>query len=334
MSGGSRALVSVQSLEKRFLVRGAGLGHRREYVHAVDGVDLDIAEGETLGLVGESGCGKTTLGRILAWLHAPDAGTVTFLGKDLSQLGRREGRAVRKEVQIVFQDPASSLNPRMRISEIIGDGLEIYKMGSPRERAQRVEELLSWVGLDAEMAKRYPHQCSGGQRQRVAIARALAVEPRFIVADEAVSALDVSVQAQVLNLLLDLKASLGLTYLFIGHNVGVVAYISDRIAVMYLGKIVEVVDKKDFLTQPLHPYTVALLSAVPGKFTRGLSTRVVLPGDPASPTSPPSGCRFRTRCPIAKEVCEAVEPPLKEETPGHLVACHFPGWKPGGEGLR
>lgn len=319
-------LVEGTNLRKYFVRQGSA--SKRRQIHAVDDVSLAIAKGEILGLVGESGCGKTTLGRLLAWITEPDGGEVRFGGSGLRGLRGKARRATRRGMQMVFQDPVSSLNPRLRVGDIVGDGLEIYHLRPRSERAGRVEELLSSVGLDPEIAQRFPHECSGGQRQRVAIARALAVEPRFVVADEAVAALDASVQAQVLNLMLELRRTLGLTYLFIGHNIDVVAYMSDRIAVMYLGKIIEVLRKEDFPTEVLHPYTVALLSSVPGEALGKKRARVILAGEPGDPGAPPPGCRFHPRCPIAQPVCAEVEPPLAENGTPHAVACHFPGWKP------
>jgi oligopeptide/dipeptide ABC transporter ATP-binding protein len=293
-------------------------------------VSLEVRPGETLGLVGESGCGKSTLGRLLLRLIEPTSGDVRFAGHSLLALGARDLRALRRQMQIVFQDPYGSLNPRMRVGTIVGEGLAIHRLGTRSERRGRVRELLDMVGLPPEAASRYPHEFSGGQRQRIGIARALAVRPRFIVADEAVSALDVSIQAQILNLLQDLRAKLGLTMLFIAHDLRIVEHVSDRVAIMYLGRIVELASTAEIYSNPRHPYTRALLAAVPVPDPRQRNSRMshgrlVLGGDVPSPISPPSGCAFHPRCPHAEDVCRRVVPPLEAGRGGHAVACHvFP----------
>jgi oligopeptide/dipeptide ABC transporter ATP-binding protein len=314
-------LVEVRDLVKHYAgERGwFGLGRPRSPVRAVDGVSFTIAAGKTLGLVGESGSGKTTVGRTLLRLQEPTRGTVVFDGNDVFALGAGPLRALRRKMQIVFQDPYSSLNPRMTVAETLREPLEIHGL------AGEVSALLDEVGLDAEFAKRYPHELSGGQRQRVGIARALSVAPQFIVCDEPVSALDVSVQAQVLNLLADLQARRRLTYLFIAHDLAVVRHIADDVAVMYLGKIVERAPAAEIYAQPRHPYTRALLSAVPEPNPRAAKQRIVLPGDIPSPAHPPPGCHFHPRCPhpLKSERCRTEPPPLREITPGHVAACHY-----------
>ena len=321
-SGERDELVRVRALVKHFPLEGSA-----DVVRAVDGVTFEILAGETLGLVGESGCGKSTVGRCLLRLIEPTTGEIKFEGKDVLATSGRSLRAIRREMQIIFQDPYASLNPRLRVRDIISEPLVIHGIGNREERRERVAELLQRVGLDPDYMNRYPHEFSGGQRQRLGIARALALNPKLIVADEPVSALDVSVQAQVVNLLQDLQSELGLTYLFISHGLAVVEHISTRVAVMYLGRIVEVADAAELYAQPLHPYTKALLSAIPVPDPKHKRERIVLEGDVPTPINPPSGCRFRTRCPIAIPECAQIDPDLREVSPGHTVACiRVPGW--------
>jgi oligopeptide transport system ATP-binding protein len=308
-------LLSVRDLTMHFPVRGRGVLSRGkgDVVHAVDGVSLAVGRGETLGLVGESGCGKSTLGRAILQLHRPTAGSVAFEGTELTRLGKAQLRPFRRKMQIVFQDPYASLDPRATLGKTIGEPLIVHGLGGPRERRRRIEELLALVGLNPRFINRYPHEFSGGQRQRIGIARALAVEPSFLVCDEPISALDVSIQAQIVNLFADLQARLGLAYLFIAHDLRVVRHISDRIAVMYLGKIVELGESKTLYGEAAHPYTRALLSAVPlaDPAAEARRRRILLAGEVPSPVNPPSGCRFRTRCPLAIDRCAQEEPALR-----------------------
>ncbi|MBX3075980.1 dipeptide ABC transporter ATP-binding protein [Candidatus Obscuribacterales bacterium] len=319
-----KELVKISGLKKHFPIRKGFFNRQVGAVRALDGIDLTIREGETLGLVGESGCGKSTLGRVVLRLLPATAGSVTFEGRNVLAASEKEMKAFRRDMQIVFQNPYASLDPRMTIRQIVQEPLEVHQTASGSDLRDRVLNLLDLVGLAKEMADRYPHEFSGGQRQRVGIARALALRPKLIVADEPVSALDVSVQAQILNLLIQLKSEFKLTYLFIAHNLDVVRYISDRIAVMYLGRIVELGECDEVYNQPLHPYSKALISAAPvpdPDFDR--SNRMLLPGDLPSPANPPSGCRFHTRCPMARDKCKVDDPALREITPSHFSACHF-----------
>jgi oligopeptide transport system ATP-binding protein len=323
----AQPLLSVRNLVKRFPVRGGILRRVVDQVHAVDGVGFDLAPGETLGLVGESGCGKSTTGRCILRLIEPTSGEVRFEGRDVRALGGNDLAAIRRDMQIIFQDPFASLNPRMTVGSIIGEALEIHRLAKTRrEREAKVAELLETVGLRPDHMSRFPHEFSGGQRQRIGIARALAVSPKLIICDEPVSALDVSIQAQVINLLEDLQEKFGLSYLFIAHDLSVVEHISDRVAVMYLGRIVEIAASRDLYAEPLHPYTEALLSAVPIPDPTLKRERIRLQGDLPSPMNPPSGCHFHTRCPIAERgLCDVAVPEFREARPGHWVACHKRG---------
>jgi oligopeptide transport system ATP-binding protein len=312
----TKDLLSVRNLVKYFPIEGSD-----EVLKAVDGVTFEIKAGETLGLVGESGCGKSTVGRCILRLYEPTSGQIFFEGREITYAPNDELRRIRREMQIIFQDPYSSLNPRLNILSIVGEPLKIHGVGDKRERRERVADLLQKVGLDPAYITRYPHEFSGGQRQRIGIARALALNPKLIVCDEPVSALDVSVQAQVVNLLQDLQDEFGLTYLFISHGLAVVEHISNRVAVMYLGKIVEVANAAELYANPLHPYTKALLSAIPIPDPKQKRDRIVLTGDVPTPINPPSGCRFRTRCPWAIDDCAKVVPELREISPGHTAAC-------------
>jgi oligopeptide transport system ATP-binding protein len=323
ISNDKHELVRVRGLVKHFPVEGS-----LDVLRAVDGVSFEIFRGETLGLVGESGCGKSTAGRCLLRLIEPTKGEIAFDGRDVTTMGKRDLRELRREMQIIFQDPQASLNPRMKIGDIIAEPLVIHKIGTKPERRERVAELLRRVKLDPGYAIRYPHEFSGGQLQRIGVARALALNPKLIVADEPVSALDVSVQAQVVNLLQDLQKELGLTYLFISHGLAVVEHISTRVAVMYLGRIVEVANAVDLYKNPLHPYTQALLSAIPVPDPKAERDRIILKGDVPTARNPPSGCRFRTRCPLAIDECARIDPELRELSPGHSVACiRVEGWE-------
>jgi oligopeptide transport system ATP-binding protein len=319
------SLVEIRDLKKHFPVSDGLFSSNKGAVKAVDGVNLDVNEGETLGLVGESGCGKSTLGRTILRLIEPTGGEVKFQGKNLLGMSPRELRDMRREMQIIFQDPYASLNPRMRVGDIVGEGLEIHKLAKGKAKRDRVMELLHQVGLREDHYGRYPHEFSGGQRQRIGIARALAVSPRFIVCDEPVSSLDVSIQAQIINLLQELQEKLRLTYLFISHDLRVVEHISHRVAIMYLGKVVEIADSETIYRDAKHPYTRALLSAVPMPDTDRKKERVVLEGDVPSPVNPPSGCTFHPRCAYREALCSQTEPPLDFSPGGHGVACHVFG---------
>ncbi len=322
----SEVILRVDKLVKHFpIMRGIIVQRQVGAVHAVDGVSFDIYKGETLGLVGESGCGKSTTGRTILQLYRPTSGSVLFDGIDLVKQKGENLRHMRRRMQMIFQDPYASLNPRMTVGEIIGEPLIIHGVAKGKDAQARVEHLLELVGLNPAYTNRYPHEFSGGQRQRIGVARALALEPALIICDEPISALDVSIQAQVVNLLEDLQAQMGLTYLFIAHDLSMVRHISDRVAVMYLGKVVELATRDDLYNHPLHPYSQALLSAVPipDPVVEAKRKRIILTGDVPSPINPPSGCRFRTRCPLAAEICKEKEPEWREAQPHHWVACHM-----------
>lgn len=320
----SMSLVKITNLKKHFPIRSGFFNRETGSIKALDGIDLEVKEGETLGLVGESGCGKSTLGRVLLKLLPASSGKVEFMGRDLSILSQAQMKDLRKDIQVVFQNPYASLDPRMTIRDILSEPFQVHGIASGIELDKKVEELISLVGLSIAMLDRYPHEFSGGQRQRVGIARALALRPRLIVADEPVSALDVSVQAQILNLLLNLKKEFNLTYVFIAHNLDVVRYISDRVAVMYLGRVVEIGDCQSVYNKPLHPYSKALISAAPVPDPEFVNEdRIILAGDLPSPANPPAGCRFNTRCPMVQERCRIDDPMLREIEPGHFSACHF-----------
>jgi len=317
-------LVQVQDLKMHFpITQGIIIQRKAGAIKAVDGVSFGIVQGETLGLVGESGCGKSTTGRAILQLYEPTAGKVTFDGQELTQLKGEPLRKMRRRMQMIFQDPYASLNPRMTVGDIVGEPLVVHNIAKGKERRERVQELLRVVGLNPYFVNRYPHEFSGGQRQRIGVARALAVNPDFIVCDEPISALDVSIQAQIINLLEDLQAEFNLTYLFIAHDLSVVRHISDRIAVMYLGKIVELTDRYRLYNEPMHPYTQALLSAVPipDPMVEEKRQRVILEGDVPSPANPPKGCNFSTRCPVVMDICKEQEPEFKDVGDGHWVAC-------------
>jgi oligopeptide transport system ATP-binding protein len=337
-SNGAGAMLEVQQLVKHFPIKSGVLIDRQVgAVRAVDDVSFSVAKGETLGLVGESGCGKSTLARTILQLLKPTSGSVKFQGEELVGLSRKQMRPVRREIQMIFQDPYASLNPRKRISQIVGDPMKFHGLADGKELKKEIDGLLERVGLGADHANRYPHEFSGGQRQRIGIARALALKPKLIVADEPVSALDVSIQAQIINLMEDLQDEFDLTYIFVAHDLGVVRHVSDRIAVMYLGKIVEIGNADDVYANPVHPYTEALLSAVPIPDPRANRERkeLTLEGDVPSPANPPSACRFHTRCRYATEICSQDEPPLVSHRPRQLAACHHPlnshGAKPAAE---
>ncbi|MFM1651552.1 ABC transporter ATP-binding protein [Brevibacillus sp. B_LB10_24] len=316
-------LLSVQQLKKYYPITGGVFGRQVGQIKAVDGVTFAVNQGETLGLVGESGCGKSTIGRTILRLIEPTEGDILFEGRSITKLGKADMRLIRRNMQIVFQDPFASLNPRKNVEKILEEPLIVHGIGSAKERKKRIEEMLEVVGMSSYHASRYPHQFSGGQRQRIGIARALMLHPKLIIADEPVSALDVSIQSQVLNLMQDLQRDFGLTYIFIAHDLSVVRHVSDRVGVMYLGRLVELTDKDRLYEKPLHPYTQALLSAVPNADPDLKRERIILQGDVPNPADPPTGCTFHTRCPQAKEVCRRVPPEFRDTGEGHHVACHL-----------
>ena len=322
MTDGNGALLSLENICKHFPVKASFFSREVLRVHAVDGVSLDVPAGKTVGLVGESGCGKTTLGRVALRLVSPDSGTIRFDGREITSLSGEDMRRTRKMMQIIFQDPYSSLNPRMRVRDIVGEGWLVHGIASRREIREMALQMLLRVGLSGDAADKYPHEFSGGQRQRIGIARAIALSPKLVVADEPVSALDVSVQAQILNLLKDIQEEYGMAYLFVSHDLRVIRYVSDVVAVMYLGKLMEVSPAEELFVRPLHPYTRSLLAAVPmiGGAPR---EKIVLRGEIPSPLAPPSGCRFHTRCFMAEKICEEECPPFRESSPGRRTACHF-----------
>jgi oligopeptide/dipeptide ABC transporter ATP-binding protein len=323
MTGPPRTLLEVTDLKKHFPIKKGLFSRTVGYVRAVDGVSFSVNEGEVLGLVGESGCGKTTTGRCVLRLIEPTEGSIKFDGREITRLPFGDMRRLRRQMQIIFQDPYSSLNPRLSVRRMLTEVLSVHGLANGAQARERVAELLRLVGLSPAQADRYPHEFSGGQRQRLGIARALAVKPKLIIADEPVSALDVSIQAQIVNLLRDLQKDMALTYLFIAHDLSVVEHISNRVAVMYLGKIVELAPSLELYRNPRHPYTVSLLSAIPSHDVRHKKTRIVLKGDVPNPAKPPSGCRFHPRCFMSQPICSTEEPPLREIAPGHLSACHF-----------
>jgi oligopeptide transport system ATP-binding protein len=316
-------LLKVEGLKKTFPIRGGVFGRKVGEITAVDDVSFTVRRGETLGLVGESGCGKSTTGRTVLRLYEPTTGKIEFEGKDLLKLGTEEMRKARRDMQMVFQDPFASLNPRQKVADILEEPLIVHGIGTARERKEQVQELLRVVGLDKSHGSRYPHQFSGGQRQRIGIARALSTRPKLIVADEPVSALDVSIQSQVLNLMMDLQEQFELTYIFIAHDLSVVKHISNRVGVMYLGRLVELADRNELYEKPLHPYTQALLSAVPVPDPEAKRERIILQGDVPSPANPPKGCAFHPRCPYVMDICKEVRPAFEDQGGGHFVACHL-----------
>lgn len=318
-------ILRVENLKKYFPIKAGVFRKTIAWVKAVDGVSFEVFAGESLGIVGESGCGKSTLGMTILRLYEPTAGRIYFDNLEISRLSTSQLRPIRKDMQMIFQDPFSSLNPRMSVGAIVEEGLSVHGISSPRERAERVQEILEKVGLSRDYVQRYPHEFSGGQRQRIGIARAIALHPRIIIADEAVSSLDVSIRSQILNLMEELKEEYHLTYLFISHDLAVIRQVCDRVLVMYLGKIIEIAHQEEIFRSSLHPYTVALISAVPVPDPEYKVRRIILKGDVPSPINPPSGCHFHPRCPVSKDVCREKEPPLQEVKQNHWVACHFPG---------